>query len=132
MKKLDHIGVAVKSLAERLAFYRALGLEPAGEEVVGGQKVKVAFLPLEGTRIELLEPTSDESPIAGFIARRGEGLHHLAIRVDNVESAMAALREAGVTLLSDTPQPGAHGSRICFVHPKSTGGVLFELCEPAS
>lgn len=127
--ELDHIGVAVHSIDERLAFYRALGLVASGREVVASQKVEVAFLPLGGTRIELLEPTAEDSPIAGFLARRGEGLHHLAVRVDDVEAVMARLREVGVTLLSDTPQPGAHGSRICFVHPKSTGGVLLELCD---
>jgi len=127
--QLDHIGVAVRSIDERLAFYGALGLAVSGREVVASQQVEVAFLPIGDTRIELLQPTADDSPIAGFLARRGEGLHHLAVRVENVEAAMARLRAAGATLLSDEPQPGAHGSRICFVHPKSTGGVLVELCE---
>ncbi len=131
MKTIDHIGIAVRSLDERLALYRALGLEPAGGEEVPEQKVRVAFLPVEGTRIELLEPTADDSPIARYIDRKGEGLHHLAFRVDDIEATMAALREAGFQLLSDRPQSGAHGARVCFLHPRSGGGVLIELCEPA-
>ncbi len=129
---LDHIGVAVSSIDERLAFYRALGLEARGREVVEGQKVEVAFLPLEGTRVELLQPTSADSPIASFLEKRGEGLHHLAVRVEGIESVMARLVAAGAKLLSDRPQAGAHGSKICFVHPRSTGGVLLELCEQES
>lgn len=131
MRTLDHIGIAVKSMDLRLGFYRALGVQPSGEEVVASQKVRVVFLPLGGTRIELLEPTAEDSPIAGFIARRGEGLHHIAVGVDDIAGVMEALRAAGVELLSETPQEGAHGSKICFVHPRSTGGVLLELCEGA-
>ncbi len=127
---LDHIGIAVASLEQRLAFYRLLGLEAAGREVVATQQVEVAFLPLEGTRIELLQPTSADSPIAKFLAKRGEGLHHIALRVDDIAAVMGALRQAGVALLADEPQEGAHGSRVCFVHPKSAGGVLLELCQP--
>jgi len=129
MKKLDHVGVAVRSLDERLAVWRALGMVPEGEEEVAAQGVRVAFLPVEGTRIELLEPTAEDSPIARFIARRGEGLHHLAVRVEDIGAAMAALRQAGCELLSAEPEAGAHDSRVCFVHPRSTGGVLLELCQ---
>jgi len=127
---LDHIGIAVASLEARLAFYRLLGLEASGREVVATQKVEVAFLPLGGTRIELLQPTSPDSPIATFLAKRGEGLHHIALQVEDVAAVMAQLQGAGVALLSEVPLEGAHGSQICFVHPKSTGGVLLELCQP--
>lgn len=131
MKKIDHIGVAVSSLEERLAFYRALGLVQEGGEEVPEQKVRVAFLPVEGTRLELLEPTAEDSPIARFIAKRGEGLHHIAFHVEDIYAAMAALAGEGFQLLSEQPVKGAHGSLVCFVHPKSTGGVLLELCQPA-
>ncbi len=130
MKKIDHIGVAVRSVEERLKFYRALGLAEEGSEEVSEQKVRVAFLPVEGTRIELLEPTAEDSPIARFIAKRGEGLHHIAIHVGDIRAAMAALAGEGFELLSEHPVTGAHGSQVCFVHPRSTGGVLWELCQP--
>jgi LAO/AO transport system kinase len=128
---LDHIGIAVRSLAERAAVYQALGLEVTAEETVAEQKVRVAFLPVAGSRLELLEPTGPESPIAGFLAKRGEGLHHLCFRVDDIAATMARLRAAGLTLLSAEPQPGAHGAQVCFIHPRSTGGVLIELSQPA-
>lgn len=111
--------------------YEALGLELSGEETVAEQKVRVAFLPVEGSRIELLEPTAPDSPIAGFLEKRGEGLHHLCFRVDDIVAAMARLRAQGLALLSAEPQTGAHGARVCFIHPKSTGGVLIELWEDA-
>lgn len=130
MKRLNHIGIAVRSLNERLALYRALGLDIKGEEEVTSQKVKVAFLPFEGSQIELLEPTAQESPIAGFIEKKGEGLHHICFEVDDIRSAMADLKAQGFQLLSDEPRPGAHGSQVCFIHPKSGGGVLIELCQP--
>jgi methylmalonyl-CoA/ethylmalonyl-CoA epimerase len=129
MKVLNHIGIAVRSVEERLAVFRALGLEVAGEEEVASQKVKVAFLPVEGTRIELLEPTGEDSPIAAFIAKRGEGLHHLCFEVADIVAAMADLKAKGFRLLSDEPRPGAHGTRVCFMHPASGGGVLIELCQ---
>jgi methylmalonyl-CoA epimerase len=131
MAVLDHIGVAVRSIDERLASYRALGLEPVGGEEVPSHKVRVAFLPLAGTRIELLEPTADDSPIARFIARHGEGVHHLCLEVADIRSAMAKARAAGLALLSEEPQAGACGAQVCFVHPRSTGGVLIELSQPA-
>jgi methylmalonyl-CoA/ethylmalonyl-CoA epimerase len=130
MTGVDHIGIAVRSLDERLALYRALGLEVEGREDVPSEKVRVAFLPAEGTRIELLEATSPDSPIAAFIEKRGEGMHHVCFRVDDIGAAMASLKAQGVQLLSDEPRPGAHGSRICFVHPRSAGGVLIELSQP--
>ena len=131
MRVLDHIGIAVRSLDERRNVYEALGLELSGEETVAEQKVRVAFLPVEGSRIELLEPTAPDSPIAGFLEKRGEGLHHLCFRVDDIVAAMARLRAQGLALLSAEPQTGAHGARVCFIHPKSTGGVLIALWEDA-
>ena len=130
MMVLDHIGVAVASLERRLALYRALGLEVAAVEEVRSEKVRVAFLPVEGTSIELLEPTGPESPVAAFIAKRGEGLHHLCFRVADIRGAMAQLKENGFELLTDEPGRGAHGCLVCFVHPRSAGGVLVELSQP--
>ena len=130
MRTIDHIGIAVRSLDERRKLYEALGLELSGEETVAEQKVRVAFLPVEGTRIELLEPTAPDSPIAGFIEKRGEGLHHHCLEVDDVAVAMERLRALGFNLLSNEPQKGAHGARVCFIHPKSAGGVLIELSQP--
>ncbi len=128
---LDHIGIAVENLSGALEFYEALGLKVSGTDEVPEQGVKVAFLPVGGGRLELLEPTGPESPIARHIERRGPGLHHVCLRVDDIETAMADLRARGFRLLSEEPQPGAHGCRVCFVHPKSTGGVLLELSQPA-
>jgi methylmalonyl-CoA/ethylmalonyl-CoA epimerase len=129
MKRLNHIGVAVRSVDERLDLYQALGLEVGGSEEVESQKVKVAFLRVEGTQLELLEPTTQDSPIAGFIEKKGEGLHHLCFEVDDIRATMAALSARGFQLLSSEPRPGAHGSQVCFIHPKSGGGVLIELCQ---
>jgi methylmalonyl-CoA/ethylmalonyl-CoA epimerase len=131
MKAINHIGIAVRSLEERVALYRALGLEVSGEEEVPSQKVKVAMLPVRGTQIELLEPTAPDSPIAVAIEKRGEGLHHICFEVDDIRATMGQLKAAGFQLLSDEPKPGAHGSQVCFLHPKSGGGVLIELCQPA-
>jgi len=128
---LDHIGIAVESLAEGAEFYRALGLAVEGIEDVPEQGVKVGFLPVGDTRLELLEPMSEASPIAKHLERRGPGLHHLCVRVTDIRESMAALADKGYRLLSDEPQPGAHGCLVCFVHPKSTGGVLLELSQPA-
>lgn len=127
---LDHIGIAVTSLAEATPFYEALGLAVTCTEEAPEQGVKVAFLPVGDGKLELLEPTDPDSPIAKHVERRGPGLHHVCLRVDDIEAAMAELKAKGFRLLSDEPRPGAHGCRICFVHPKSTGGVLLELSEP--
>ncbi len=129
MTSLDHVGIAVSSIEERLEIYRALGLEVGGREEVASEKVRVAFLPLGATRLELLEATAPDSPIASFIAKRGEGVHHVCIRVDDVRAAMAELAARGFALLSDEPRPGAHGALVCFVHPRSAGGVLIELSQ---
>jgi methylmalonyl-CoA/ethylmalonyl-CoA epimerase len=130
MNVLDHIGIAVRSIEERGELYRALGLEISAEEDVPTEKVKVAFLPLAGTRLELVEPTAPDSPVASFISKRGEGLHHLCFAVSDVTAVMADLSSKGFKLLSAEPLPGAHGCKVCFIHPKSAGGVLIELSQP--
>ena len=128
--KLDHIGIAVSSLEEASKTYRdVLGLKDHGVEVVEEQKVKVAFFPVGDTEIELLESTDPEGPIAKFIEKRGEGVQHLAFRVDNIEAALDEMRTKGIRLIDEKPRYGAGGARIAFLHPKSTGGVPIELCE---
>ena len=130
LKNIDHIGIAVSNLQESLSFWeRSLGIELHGIEEVAEQNVRTAFLPVGGTEIELLEPTNVDSSVARFIEKRGEGLHHIAIRVDNIEAALAELKAKGVQLIDETPRNGAGGARIAFVHPKATRGVLLELCE---
>ncbi|MEG3070694.1 MAG: methylmalonyl-CoA epimerase [Peptococcaceae bacterium] len=129
LKKIDHIGVAVKDLAEATKFYETLGLKSAGTEVVEEQKVKVAFFPVGESEVELLESTEPDGPIAKFIERKGAGIQHVAFRVDNIEKALAELKEKGVRLIDEKPRYGAGGARIAFLHPKSTFGVLIELCE---
>jgi len=125
---LDHIGIAVADLGEALAFYRdALGLEVDPPEEVGSQGVRVHFLPAGGAAIELLEPTGDDSPIARFLARRGPGLHHVTLRVDDIAAALTGLQARGVRLIDKAPRPGAHGSLVAFIHPSSAHGVLVEL-----
>ena len=128
---LDHIGIAVESIDDGLDIYEALGLEVEAIEVVPEQGVRVAFLPVGDSRLELLEPTGPDSPIARHLERRGQGLHHICLRVPDIRAAMATLAEQGRTLLSEEPQPGANGCLVCFVHPKSTGGVLLELSQRA-
>jgi methylmalonyl-CoA/ethylmalonyl-CoA epimerase len=130
VKKVDHVGVAVKSLDEALKFYtEVLGLSLEGIEVVEDQKVKVAFLPVGDTEIELLESTDTEGPIAKYIEKKGEGMQHIAFRVDDIEKALDEMREKGVRLIDEKPRYGAGGARIAFLHPKSTYGVLVELSE---
>ena len=130
---IDHLGIAVHSLEPASRFYReALGLECQGEEDIPDQKVRVVFFQVGEVRIELIEPTCDDSPIARFLRTRGPGLHHVAYRVDDLPAALAALKSAGVRLIDEAPRDGAHGMKIAFAHPKSTDGVLTEFCEPAS
>ena len=126
---LDHIGIAVESIDAGLAIYRALGIEVEGFEEVADQGVRVAFLPVGDARLELLEPTDDSSPIARHIERRGAGLHHICFRVPDIRAMMARLSEEGYRLLSEEPLRGAHDCLVCFIHPKSAGGVLIELSE---
>jgi methylmalonyl-CoA/ethylmalonyl-CoA epimerase len=127
--KIDHIGIAVKSLEESVKFYEMLGLKAAGTEEVAEQKVRVAFIPTGDSEIELLESTAPDGPIARHIEKNGEGLQHVALRVDNIEAALAELKEKGVRLIDEKPRYGAGGARIAFIHPKSTGGILLELSE---
>ncbi|MGY5855785.1 MAG: methylmalonyl-CoA epimerase [Candidatus Thorarchaeota archaeon] len=130
VEKIDHIGIAVESIENSLRFYKdLLGLEYIGSEEVAEQKVRIAFLKIGESKIELVEPTSDDSPIAKFLEKRGSGIHHIAIRVDNIEAALARHLEAGARLIDEKPRIGAHNMRIAFIHPKSSDGVLFELCE---
>ncbi len=127
---LDHIGVAVRDLDEALRFYRdALGLDVSAPVEVSTDHVRAVFVPVGSSSIELLEATSPESPIARAIERRGEGLHHVTLAVDDLQAALAQLKARGVRLIDETPRPGVHNSRVAFVHPSSTGGVLLELKE---
>ncbi|PTM58582.1 methylmalonyl-CoA epimerase [Desmospora activa] len=130
--KIDHIGIAVRSLRKALPLYRDVwGMEYLGEETVVSEGVRVAFFRLGESKVELLEPLSDDSPIARFIHKRGEGVHHVALRVGNLEERLQQLKVAGIELINDQPKRGAGGNRVAFLHPRSTGGVLYELCEPA-
>jgi methylmalonyl-CoA/ethylmalonyl-CoA epimerase len=128
--KVDHIGIAVNNLEERMKFYTDfLGLKCEGIETVEEQKVKVAFFPVGDSEIELLESTSPDGPIAKFIEKNGEGIQHIALRVDSIEGALEYLKESGVRLIDEKPRYGAGGASIAFLHPKATGGVLFEISE---
>lgn len=130
VKKVDHIGIAVSNLDETVKFYKnVLGLELHGTEVIEEQKVKVAFLPVGDSEVELLESTSPEGPIAKFIEKKGQGIQHIAFRVDDIEAALEEMKEKGIRLIDEKPRYGAGGARIAFLHPKSTNGVLIELCE---
>jgi len=132
-KKIDHIGVAVKSLLNSLHIFKdILKMQYDGEEVVEEQKVKTAFFPIGESEIELLESTSPEGTIAKFIEKKGEGIHHIAFEVDNLEEKLTELEKKGVRLIDKKPRYGAGGARIAFLHPKSTNGILIELCEHKS
>ncbi|MCS1350814.1 methylmalonyl-CoA epimerase [Mechercharimyces sp. CAU 1602] len=128
--KVGHIGIAVRSLEASLPFYTdILGLKWEGTEDVPSEQVRVAFLKVGETRIELLEPMSAESAIASFIAKRGEGIHHIALDVEGIEEKLSYLGEQQIQLIHEQPKQGAHGAKVAFLHPKSTGSVLYELCE---
>ncbi|WP_019122875.1 methylmalonyl-CoA epimerase [Brevibacillus massiliensis] len=132
-KKIAHIGIAVKSLEAVLPFYKKVGLPLLGTEVVESEQVRVAFLGIGDSRLELLEPLHPDSPIAKFLEKRGEGIHHVALAVDNLEERLAQLKASGISLINEEPKDGAHQARIAFLHPKAANGVLFELCQyPAS
>ena len=125
---IDHIGVAVTSIADALAFYRdVLGLLPTAPETADG--ATIVSLPLGGSQIELLEATDPASPIARFIARRGPGIHHVCVRVPDLDAALARCRAAGYRLVDEAPRPGAHGRRVAFIHPTATAGILVELTD---
>ncbi len=130
-KAVNHIGIAVKSIDDHRAFYEeSLGAEFEGVETVADQKVKVAFFKVGEVRLELLEPTDPTSTVAQFIEKRGEGLHHVAYTVDGLQARLDALKATGVRLIDEKPRAGAHHTQIAFLHPKSSKGVLTELCEP--
>src|SRR5271169_1790056 len=127
MAQIDHVGIAVKSLAAAKAIYEKLGLSVSPEETVEQEQVRVVMVPVGESRLELLEATSENSTIAKFIAKRGEGLHHVCFKVPDLAAAVARLKRDGVRLISDEIKTGAGGHRYVFVHPSSTGGVLLEL-----
>jgi methylmalonyl-CoA/ethylmalonyl-CoA epimerase len=131
MSEIDHLGIAVKSLAEAKKFYQKLGLTVMPEEIVEGEQVRLAMIPVGESRIELLEPTSADSPIAKFLDKRGEGLHHVALHVDDLSGTVERLKASGTRLISDEIKVGAGGHLYVFVHPSSAGGVLLELVEDA-
>lgn len=128
-KKVNHIGIAVRSIEETAKFYSKLGLEIESIEIVESQKVRVAFIPVGDVRIELLEPTSDQSTITKFIEKKGEGIHHIALSTDNLAERLKEIEEKGIRLIDTKPRKGAHNADIAFLHPKSTHGILLELCE---
>ena len=129
MYKVDHLGIAVKSIADARRFYEQLGMTVVDEEIVEHEKVRTAMLPVGETRFELLEATSEDSVIARFIAKRGEGLHHVAVHVNDISATFEDLKRRGVRLISDEIKVGAGGHLYIFVHPSATGGVLLELCQ---
>jgi methylmalonyl-CoA/ethylmalonyl-CoA epimerase len=126
---LDHVGIAVRQIAETLKAYRLLGIEPGQREVVADQGVELQMLPVGITRLELLQPMNDDSPLSKFIQKRGEGLHHIALKVQNIEAVLESCKNNGIRLIDEKPRIGAGGSLIAFIHPASTGGVLIELVE---
>ena len=130
IQKIDHLGIAVSSIESGKKFWQdVMGLELEGTETVEEQKVTTAFMPVGESEVELLESTSPDGPIAKYIEKRGAGLQHVAFRVENIDEALAELKEKGVKLIDQTPRNGAGGARIAFLHPKATGGILVELCE---
>lgn len=130
VKHIDHIGIAVNEIASAGKFYTdILGLEIKDIETVADQKVKVAFLPITDSEVELLESTEPDGPVARYIESRGEGIQHIAFCVENIEEALEELKGKGVRLIDQTPRRGAGGAKIAFIHPKETNGVLIEICE---
>lgn len=129
MPQLDHIGIAVPSIDQARALYEALGLRVVHEETVEAEQVRIAMIPAGDSRIELLEPTSPDSPVGRFLAKRGSGLHHVAVHVDDISAALETLKARGARLISDEIQIGAGGHLYFFVHPSSAGGVLLEICQ---
>jgi methylmalonyl-CoA/ethylmalonyl-CoA epimerase len=128
--KINHLGIATKSIEDALNFWQdSLGLENIHTETVEDQKVRVAMLPLGESRIELLEPTSEDSPICKFLENRGPGIHHIAVEVENIEASLNALKEKGMRLIDEKPRTGAEGCLVAFIHPSSTNGVLLELVQ---
>ena len=129
MTRIDHLGIAVESIAAACALYEALGLRITNEETIPHEQVRVAMLPTGGSRIELLEPTSPDSAVGRFLQKRGPGLHHVALHVDDIAATLASLKQQGVRIISEEIQTGAGGHLYFFVHPSSAGGVLLEICQ---
>ena len=130
IKNIDHIGIAVKSIEQAGKFYTdVLGLHIEDIETVAEQKVNVAFIPITDSEVELLESVEPDGPVAKYIEKRGEGIQHIAFRVDDINRSLAELKEKGVRLIDETPRHGAGGAKIAFIHPKETNGVLVEICE---
>ena len=129
MTQLDHLGIAVRSIAQARKLYESLGLEVVQEETVEHEHVRTAMIPAGEARIELVEPTRPDSPVGRFLAKRGEGLHHIALHVDDISAALETLKGQGARLISEEIQIGAGGHLYFFVHPASAGGVLLEICE---
>ena len=129
IKGIAHLGIATHSIEDASRFYQLLGLPVGEQEEVEEQKVRVILIPTGTSNIELLEPTQLDSPVAQFLEKRGEGLHHVALEVDDLDQTLQDLKNQGIRLIDQHPRIGAHGTRIAFVHPKSTGGILLELCE---
>ena len=129
LKKISHLGIAVKNLDEAISFYESLDLHLEKIEEVPSQKVRVAFFPIGNVRLELLEATSDDSPIAKFIEKKGQGIHHLAFETDDINTQLEEIKEKDIRLIDKKPRNGAHGAEIAFLHPKSTLGVLIEICK---
>ncbi len=126
---MDHVGIAVRSLDAALKVYAGIGLTPTGTETVPTEGVRVAFLPVGDTHLELLAPLAADGVLAKFLATRGEGMHHVAFAVDDILAAMSRAHSAGLAVVDDAPRPGARGRKVAFLHPKSTGGVLLELVQ---
>lgn len=130
IKNIDHIGIAVKNIEQAGKFYTdVLGLDIEGIETVAEQKVNVAFIPITDSEVELLESVGPDGPVAKYIEKRGEGIQHIAFRVDDINQCLAELKEKGVRLIDQSPRHGAGGAKIAFIHPKETNGVLVEICE---
>ena len=130
LKKVDHIGIAVKNLDETIPYYtETLGLKVLKIEEVASESVRVAFIDAGNVKLELLEPMSEQSAIHSFIEKKGEGIHHIAFGVEGIEERMTELREKGIRILSEQPKTGAGGAQVAFLHPKSSFGVLYELCD---
>ncbi len=130
IKRIAHIGIATESIGVMADFYRLLGLEMDTMEVVEDQNVKVAVMKVGESAVELIEPLDESSPVARFIKKRGEGIHHITFEVDDIEAVLEKLAQANIKLIDEKPRPGAEGALIAFIHPHSTGGVLIELCQP--
>jgi methylmalonyl-CoA/ethylmalonyl-CoA epimerase len=130
IKKINHIAIAVSNLEEAAKFYQTvMGLTLSGIEVVAAQKTKVGFFKIGESNIELVQPAEPDSPLVKFLETKGQGIHHICLEVDDVEAEVRSYLEKGATMVDQKPRPGAHNTRVAFVHPKSSGGVLIELCE---